>query len=225
MTKTRQALLFAVILTLAASARLHAQGAPELNPSTLPSDGKKAEDFVPHGWKIAAAVTGDLNGDGRVDRVIQLVPNDYDAEGVVSAPESQAAMILLSADEGKLRRAVVSTKLLVTMAPQYSLQMSIKNGVLVVNQNYGMSDVVDVTDRFRYDAKSGRFVLIGKDVFNYHRPQGPNWPGVLVSENYLTGVRLTQTDRWLKNGTNKPTTQRERMVRSQLFIEDVDENP
>jgi hypothetical protein len=65
--------------------------------------------------------------------------------------------------------------------------------------------------------------IVMKDTFDYHRPQGPRWPATRVSENYLTGVRLTTTDRWLRNGTNKPTTQREEITRTRILIEDVDE--
>lgn len=224
MIKNTGIILFATVLLLVTTTRLHAQDAVQFNPASVPSEGRKAEDFVPRGWKIAAATSGDLNGDLHNDQVIQLVPKDYEPEGVVAAPEAQALLICLSSADGKLHRAAVTTKLLASSVPQFILQLSIKNGVLVVNENYGMTDVLDLTYRFRHDAKSGRFVLIGKDTYNYHRPQGPNWPGVLVSENYLTGVRITTTDRWLKNGTNKPTTQRERITHSQVFIEDIDED-
>jgi hypothetical protein len=39
----------------------------------------------------------------------------------------------------------------------------------------------------------------GKDTFPYHRPQGPLWPATKVSENYLTGVKLTTTDHWVRD--------------------------
>lgn len=223
MNKYAASACYVSLLLLTASIHVRAQDSPQLNPSALPPQGVKAEDFAPRGWKVAARATGDLNGDGRVDQVIQLVPHDYDYSGITAAPESQALLILFSSDDGRLQRAASTTKLLVSLVPQYIFQLSIKNGVLIVNQNYGMTDVTDITHRFRYDAKTGRFLLIGKDTFNYHRPQGPRWPGIRISENYLTGVRITTKDRWLRTGTNNPSTQHEEIARSRIFIEDVDE--
>jgi hypothetical protein len=112
----------------------------------------------------------------------------------------------------------------VTIAPQYILNLSVKSGVLVVNQNYGMTDVADLTHRFRYDPAAGRLLLIGKDTFSYHRPQGPNWPASKVSENYLTGVRLTTEERWRGERQLKPAEKREQIERARVFLEDVDEN-
>lgn len=207
------------------SAQVRAQDAPAFNPARVPAEGAREQDFVPRGWQIGARADGDLNGDNLPDRVRQLVPEDYDASGIAAAPEAQALLILLSAEGGKLRRGGLATRLLVPFVPQYILDMSIKKGVLVVNQNYGMTDVADLTHRFRYDPGTARFLLIGKDTFSYHRPQGPDWPATRVSENYLTGVRLTTTDRWQKDGTNRPTTKREQITRSRVFLEEVDEDP
>ena len=225
MTKRRgpAALLFALLLAASCAGAARAQDAPVFDPSKVPAEGARAEEFAPAGWKIDARAAGDLNGDGRPDQVLQLVPRDYDTEGVVAAPEAQAFLILLSTDGGRLRRAALTTKLLVSYVPQYGLDLKISRGVLVVNQNYGMTQVSDLTHRFRYDASSGRFLLVGKDDFSYHRPQGPDWPAVKVSENYLTGVRLTTTDRWRGETALKPSEKREQIGRARIFLEDVDE--
>lgn len=210
-------------LLLAGIAQARAQDAPTFNPEQVPAEGRKAEDFLPRGWKIGERADGDLNGDRLADHALQLVPEDYDSSGITAAPEAQALLLLLSADGGRLRRAALTTKLLATLVPQYILAISIKNGVLVINQNFGMTDVADLTHRLRYEPTTNRFLLIGKDTFNYHRPQGPRWPATRISENYLTGVRLTTTDRWLSNGTNRPTTKRGRVARTRIFLEDIDE--
>lgn len=202
-----------------------AQDVTPLRPEQLPSEGASAREFVPRGWKIGARAEGDLDGDRRTDQVLQLVPEDYDAAGIGAAPEAQSLLILLAGEGGRLRRAGFAGKLLVPVVPQYILDFSIKNGVLVVNQNFGMTDVLDLTHRFRYEPAARRFLLIGKDTYHYHRPQGPQWPGTRVSENYLTGVRLTTEDRWTRDGANRPTTKRGRVARTRVFLEDVDEDP
>ena len=214
------ALLFGVT-----SAQAGTQDVPTFKPDQVPTEGSSVKDFLPRGWKVGARAEGDLNGDRLSDQVLQLVPEDYDSTSINAAPEAQALLILLSADSSNLKRAGLATKLLVPVVPQYILDISIKNGVLVINQNFGMTDVADLTHRFRYEPVPGRFLLIGKDTFNYHRPQGPSWPATRISENYLTGVRLTTNDRWLSNGTNKPKTKRGRVARTRVFLEDVDEDP
>ena len=213
------------LLFVTMGARGRAQDVLTFKPDQVPTEGSRVQDFLPRGWKVGARAEGDLNGDRLSDQVLQLVPEDYDSTGISAAPESQALLILLSADSGRLRRAGVATKLLALVVPQYIIDISIKNGVLVIHQNFGMTDVADLTHRFRYEPVPGRFLLNGKDILNYHRPQGPRWPATRISENYLTGVRLTTTDRWLSNGTNRPTTKRGRVARTRVFLEDVDEDP
>jgi hypothetical protein len=207
---------------LVLSVQANAQDGPKFNPARVPAQGQKPQDFIPPGFKIGATVEGNLNGDRIPDHVLQIVPNDYDSSGVVAAPESQALLILLSDSVG-LRRSVVTTKLLATFVPQYILDLSIKNGVLVIHQNFGMTDVTDLTHRFRLEPGTERFLLIGKDTFPYHRPQGPRWPATKVSENYLTGMRLTTTDHWVGDD-NRPVTKRGRVSKVRLFLEDIDES-
>ena len=226
MKRNAATLSLAIALMLSAAVpHARAQDAPAFNPDRLPAQGAKAQDFLPRGWKVGASAAGDLNGDGLPDQALQLVPEDYDPAAVGAAPEAQALLVLLAAEGGGLRRAAAATRLLVPIVPQYGLEMTIKNGVLVVNQNFGMTDVADLTHRFRYDPASGRFQLIGKDTRSYHRPQGPGWPDTTVSENYLTGVRLTTTREWLKSGKNRAKEERAQIARSRVFLEDVDEDP
>ena len=213
--------LLASAFVLMAGAQIWAQDTVVFKPEQVPAKGFKIQDFVPSHWKAAHQVHGDLNGDGVADVAFNLVPEDYDTEGINAGPEDQALLILLGERGGQLKRAGLSAQLLETEVPQYILDIKIKNGVLIINQNYGMSDVTDITHRFRFDPASDRFVLIGKDIFNYHRPQGPEWPAVKVSENYVTGKKLTTTDHWLRNGTNRPTSKPGTVARSHMFFEDV----
>jgi hypothetical protein len=195
-----------------------------LDAEKIPASGASPQSFVPPGWKIAARAEGDLNGDGRADQVVQLVTADTpdDRSDTDAAPEAHALLILL-AEGGGLRRAGLATKLLVPVAPQYSLNLNIKNGVLVVKQDYGMSDVINLTHLFRHDPQTGRFLLIGREVFTYTRPLSGDT--VKTSENYLTGARLITTGHFRRGaGTVRETTEREQIERRKVYFEDVDEN-
>ena len=214
-----------VAACVCAAAPALAQDAPRFPVSAVPARGAGVQAFVPAGWKAASEVAGDLNGDGRPDRVVHVVPRDthYEAGAVTAAPEAQALLILLAESGGGLRRAGVATRLLQTVAPQWGLRLTIRRGVLVVNQNYGMTEVADVTHRFRLEPATGRFLLIGRDQFNYHRPQELSDP-VKVSENYLTGERLTTTGHYGAGGGYRETEKRERIPRTRAWLDDIDED-
>ena len=218
--------LFAAVLVLGClvgTAPAAVPPVPRLDAARIAATGLKPNDFVPRGWKIAAQVQGDLNGDGKPDQVLHLIPADdpYEAGGVGAAPETHALLVLL-ADEKGLRRSALAERLLTREMPQYGLQMTIRNGVLVTSQSYGMSNVTDLTHRFRIDPASGRFLLIGKDQYSYTRPLSRD-DTHKVSENYLTGVRLTTTGHVRKGVVSKETTRKEQIERKRVHFEEVDE--
>lgn len=215
---------FALLLPLAClagTARGHGQ-TPRLGPSAVPVRGVRPEAFAPAGWRIAAQAQGDLNGDGHADRVLQLVPRAETNAATGDSPEAQALVILLAASGGGWRRGGVATGVLVTEMPQWALGLAIRRGVLVVSQQYGWADVWNITHRFRLHAASGRFVLIGRDQQQFHRPNGM-YDTVLKSENYLTGVRLVTIGHLRPGGTYRDTVQRRRIPRSRIAFEDVAE--
>ena len=97
-------------------------------------------------------------------------------------------------------------------------------GVLVVEQDYGMSDVVSLKHILRYEPREGRFLLIGRDAFNYTRPLSDDT--VKTSENFLTGTRLITTGHFRRGvGAVGETTRREQIGRKRIYLEDVDEDP
>ncbi len=201
-----------------------AQAAPRLRPSDVPARGARAADFVPRGWREAMRAAGDLDRDGRADTVLHLVTADTPDDPLyTSAPEGHALVVLLAQPDGSLRRGGVAPELLETGAPQYGLELEIRNGVLVAEQSYGMTWVVNLTHRFRHDAESGRFLLIGRDQYTYTRPIDRD-DTVLVSENYLTGVRLTTTGHVRDGVVARESTRREQIPRRQAFMEDVSDN-
>jgi hypothetical protein len=224
MYRTAAASLLIAVISLTPVPRAHAQDAPPFPGRAVPARGARVQAFIPAGWKAAHEVTGDLNGDGRPDRVVHVVQAGtyYDPDAITAAPESQALLILLAEPGGGWRRAAMATRLLQTIVPQWGLNLTIRHGVLIVNQNYGMTEVADVTHRFRLEPATGRFLLIGRDQLNYHRPQELTDP-VKVSENYLTGQRLTTTGHYTSGGGYRETEQRESIPRTKAYFDDIDE--
>lgn len=204
-----------------------------LDASLVPAEGRTVKDFVPRGWKLEGdegEITGDLNKDGAPDKVLRLV-EDMPVErpdGVYNT-RYRALVILLAQSGGGFRRAAVATKLLGCSLCAGALgdpeggniTIEIKNGVLNVLQLSGAREATDLTQRFRYDAASGRFQLIGQDVENYDRAEGNSDSS---STNYITGLRVSKKSKVLKRGqdpvvvSNKTT----HIKPARLFIEDVD---
>ncbi|HET7459904.1 MAG TPA: hypothetical protein VFJ82_01600 [Longimicrobium sp.] len=215
--------LVACALATPAAARAQ-QDTPPLDARRVPATGARVQDFVPRGWKIAHQVSADLDGDGRADRVLHIVPTAdtwYEPDGVSAAPSAQALVVLLAQPGGRLRRGGIATRLLQPNVPQWGLQINVRRGVLVLDQNYGMTDVTDATHRFRWSAARQRFELIGRDVMRYHRPQEMG-EVVKTSENFLTGERLVTTGRWHGERYSE-TSRRDRIPRTHVAMEDVDE--
>jgi opacity protein-like surface antigen len=204
-----------------------------LDAKLVPTEGRAVADFVPRGWKLEGdegEATGDLNKDGAPDKVLRLV-EDVPVErpdGVYNT-RYRALVVLLGQTGGGLKRAAVATRLLGCSLCAGALgdpeggniTVEIKGGVLNVHQLSGSREATDLTQRFRYDAASGRFALIGQDVETYDRAEGNSDS---VSTNYLTGVRVSKKFRVKKAGadpvvvSNKTT----RLKPARRFIEDVD---
>ncbi|HEX3558891.1 MAG TPA: hypothetical protein VHU19_06795 [Pyrinomonadaceae bacterium] len=204
-----------------------------LDPKLVPAAGSAAKDFVPRGWKIEGdegETTGDLNKDGVPDKVLRLV-EDIALEGKDGTYNTRyRALVILFGQTGDgFKRAAVATKLLSCTLCAGALgdpeggniQVEIKNGVLNVNQLSGSREATDLTQRFRYDPASTRFLLIGQDVNEYDRLEGG---GTSESTNYLTGLRVTKKTKATREGLDPSvvSNQTTRVPVQHRFIEDVD---
>jgi hypothetical protein len=204
-----------------------------LDAKLVPSEGRAARDFVPRGWKVEGdegELTGDLNRDGLPDKVLRLVEDmPIERPDGVYNTRYRALVVLLARADGGLKRAAVATRLLgcslcagaIGDPEGGNITIEIKNGVLNVQQLSGAREVRDQTERFRYDAASGRFVLIGLEIEDYDRAEGNSQT---ISTNFVTGLRVSKKLRVKKPGSdpvivsNKTT----RVQKSRRFIEDVD---
>lgn len=198
------------------------ENAVSIDKSRIPAEAKDVKEFVPSGWKIEEQVTGDLNGDAVPDYALKLIEDKAakTADDVANDRE-RALVIVLKNREGKLTRASVADKLLqcatcggafygMLEAPA---NVQIKRGVLIVNQDHGSREVTELTYRFRYDAASGKFLLIGFDLLSRDRATGED---VSESTNYLTGVRVTKRGKGKKNTTSRTTVSKDKVDLEQV---------
>lgn len=221
-------------MLLALCAAVCAQDEPRrlLASEAVPAEGASARAFVPRGWTLESEVSGDLNGDGLPDAALRLVEDRprENAEGVPNE-RARALVIIFARPEGGFRRAAVAARLLscTTCAGVLgdpdgrNITLEIKKGVLNVSQLSGSREMTELTQRFRYDAASRRFLLIGEDVTTTDRLNGNS---TRESSNYLTGVKLTQTYRSRKPDADPVlvSTRTSRLVVRRRFIEEIDYN-
>ena len=167
-----------------------------INKSLIPATADKVEKFAPAGWKIEEQVTGDLDGDSVPDFVLKLVEDQPAKDSEDVATERQRALVIvLQRQGGQLSRAAVADKLLqctrcggafygVSESPA---NLQIEKGSIVVDQDHGSRNLTNTTYRFRNDAASRQFILIG---FDYADADRATANVISESTNYLTGARI-----------------------------------
>ena len=161
-------------------------------------------DFVPQGWKLEQQVDGDLNGDGRADKVLVLQQQDaanwQDNKGLGTPRlnlNPRTLLVLWNTPQG-YREAVRNTTLLPSensedtpclVDPLDEGAISIRKQVLVVNLHYWLScgsySVNHMQYKFRY--QQGVWPLIGLDVNSSSRN---SYDTEQSSYNFATGKAL-----------------------------------
>jgi hypothetical protein len=192
-----------------------------IKKSLIPAVGSDTRDFIPAGWKLEEQLSADLDGDGTSDYVLKLIEDKPKPSDDTMNDRARALIVLLQGADGKLSRAAVADKLLqctgcgglfygVVDAPA---NVKIENGVIVVEQDHGSRWTSDMTFRFRYEAESKKFLLIGFDFISNDRLERNT---VSESTNFLTGLRI------VKRMRQRETTSRAQVPKTKIYIDDVD---
>ncbi len=190
----------------------------EFSAKDLPREGKSLSDFIPEGWTIEDQAKGDLNGDGVSDVAAILVQTTEEVEN------GRALIVLLGRGGGKFVLAGTNGKLIQCKGcggVKEGQGVQIKKGVIVLYQWTGSREYAQYTWRFRYDPKSERFVMIGKDIDNADAGVGN---GTIESFNYLTGRKIVETYRYDEKMEHKiaTSTKKESGPGETPFLEDVE---
>lgn len=198
------------------------------NSSRLPVEADDVRAFVPSGWTIEEQVAGDLNGDSTNDIALKLIQEKRAGVSDDEASDRQRALVILfKSTGGKLRRAAVADKLLqctscggafygVAEAPA---NVKIERGILIVNQDGGSRNVVERTFRFRYDAASRKFILIGFDMTDSDRANGEV---TQESTNFLTGKKIiTNITPAARGGREMTKTTNQTVAKTRQTIEQI----
>lgn len=221
-------LVLAVMMFVLGTARAQDEQRRFIALKQVAVEGSSVQDFVPRGWKIEGQTDGDLNGDSRPDVALKLIEDlpEETAEGTLNI-RYRALLVLFRTETGKLHRAASAARLLQCTGCGGMLgnpgggDITIEKGVIIVSQLSGSRESTDLTQRFRYDARLKRFVLIGEDIENRDRLTGES---TSESSNFLTGVKIIKKTRLDKSGEREilVSSKTERIPIAKRFIEDID---
>jgi len=208
-----------------------AQAQARIDAARLPKTAATVREFVPAGWTIEAETIGDLNNDSIQDVAVTLVEQMPPGvkEEVSGPPERQRALLILfKTPDGKFSRAALANEALLCTrcggaffgVVETPTKVEIKDGVIIINQEYGSRELSKETLRFRYEPQTKRFAFIGADLKTHDRLTGES---VVKSINFLTGFKLTTKTRMdEQTGIEKRTQNKgQRVLRSKKYIEDV----
>lgn len=184
-------ILLALLLSVA-----RAQDAKPLSVCLIPLRADAPLLFTPHGWIIEKRVDGDLNRDEIADACLVLVEKPA-TPAQDNATGRRRALVVVLREGTRWHRVGFNNSLLLGTrdggafygAAETPVDVSIKRGVLLVQQESGSRDVLDTTHRFRFDGRRNGLVLIGFDSIDHDRAHGDV---VNTSANFLTGVKKTR---------------------------------
>lgn len=186
--KTHMILFACLALT---APRVFGQDAKPLPVSRVATRAAAPLLFAPHGWKIEKQINGNLNRDKKPDAILVLVENK------AASSRRQRALVVVLRERKGWRRVGFNNSLLQGTrdggafygASETPLDLSIRKGIVKIDQESGSREVQAWTYKLRYDARQNRIVLIGFDSIIRDRADGSVQ---IVKVNYLRGIRNTK---------------------------------
>ena len=143
-----------------------------------PITNEQLQAGLEEGQEIEARVDGDLNGDGDPDTVY-----------VVGGPDERIVRVVLSIRSEFEAGQMLGGSLKLQPDPLGGAMLTIKNGVLVIEDLTGGTTAMSATYRYRVAKAQPQMQLIGMDVTVYSRTYAHD--GNEMSWNVATGSTIT----------------------------------
>ncbi|MFY2764511.1 hypothetical protein [Arenimonas sp. MALMAid1274] len=166
-------------------------------------------DRHPAGAVIETRLDADFNGDGLVDTAyVARVPDEWRKLAVMMGYAEETDMGHEPAGEAEM-----------DPYPLGSATLSVKKGVLLVEDLAGGTSATASTYRYRFDPAQRRMRLIGDDVAYYSRTNQHD--KVEISTNRLTGQRIRQVFKLDADGYAPQPPVKEAVPTAPVYMEDA----
>jgi hypothetical protein len=158
---------------------------------------------------LETRLDADFNGDGLVDTAyVVRVPDEWRRLVVMIGYAEEVDMGHSPAGEAEM-----------DPYPLGSAALSVKKGVLVVEDLAGGTSAISSTYRYRYDPKARRMRLIGDDVTYYSRTN--NHDSIEISTNRLTGLQLRRVNKLTEDAYVPQPEVRGKVPTTPIYMEDA----
>lgn len=177
----------------------------------IPPPSPTAEElaaYMPDGAKIETRLDADVTGDGMVDVVFVAASEDVRVLKVMAA----------YADEFNNGHEPIGEAAMETY-PLGSASLSVKKGVLLVEDLTGGTTAIQSLYRYRFDPKARRMRLIGDDVTLYSRTNAHD--STAISTNRLTGAQTVTRSVVGKDGYTDQPAQKKTVSTKPVYMEDA----
>lgn len=179
-----QSLFFvaALVFTFSQTATAQEDERQVLSAADVPAEARAIKDFAPKAWKMVSQTNGDLNGDKLADAILTVAPNDHDLALIVAFKKA----------DGGFSKAMVAPNALHcecgSVLGDGTPDVKIERGQIIFNGSSGSREERTIKMRFRWEAATKRFLLIGDDIEIRDRLTAETQT---LSSNYLTNLRVT----------------------------------
>ena len=165
-------------------------------------------DYMPDGTKLETRLDADVTGDGMVDVVFVAASEDVRVLKVMAA----------YADEFNNGHEPIGEAAMETY-PLGSASLSVKKGVLLVEDLTGGTTAIQSVYRYRFDPKVRRMRLIGDDVSLYSRTNAHD--SIEISTNRLTGAQIVTRSVVGEDGYTDQPAQKKKVATRPIYMEDA----
>lgn len=173
-----------------------------------PMTAEELAAYMPDGARIETRLDEDVTGDGMRDVVFVARNDEVRVLKVMAAYSGEVDMGYDPIGEMRMGDS-----------PLGDASLSVKKGVLLVEDLDGGTTAIQSLYRFRFDRKERRMRLIGDDVTLYSRTNAHD--STSISTNRLNGLRIVKRSVVGKEGYTDQPEQKKQVSTAPVWMEDA----